>query len=84
MGTHIFNSESLWNKTTKAAPAAGLSDYDKTDDLRWAFESLQFENETIQMLDERQQWRSKSVAIRESAHSIQFASETTKDLVNLE
>lgn len=52
MGTHIFNSESLWNKTTKAAPAAGASDYEKTRELSQAYENLLFESETIQMLEE--------------------------------
>jgi hypothetical protein len=40
MGTYIFNSECLWAGTTRAAPALNDSDYDKTEELKRAFENI--------------------------------------------
>jgi hypothetical protein len=83
MGTYIFNSESLWNKTSRDAPAAGFSDYEWTDELRRAFDNLTFENETISILEQRSSRRSKSTAIWESFSSTSMRFETQKDLVDL-
>jgi hypothetical protein len=51
MGSYIFNSESLWNKTSRDPPAAGFSDYDRSEELKRAFDNLNFENETISILE---------------------------------